>query len=920
MTKELSNERRPAPTGDDRLEIIRHPNGADDLPLEPSQPAEAALGRAAFLVRAGRLLASSMDYEATLAKLARLAVPDVADWCAVDLVEEGSGSIRRLALAQADPAMERLGRETNLRHVPSADDHSGPLRVIRTGESELVPAISDALPASSTGDDERLALLRETGFSSYMSVPLSARGSILGAITCIAAGSGRHYSVADLMMLEDLARTASVAVDSALLFHDLHDASAETEKSHALLDSLFATAPVGLAFWDTDLRYVRINESLAVINGLPVDAHLGKRPSEIHGTLGDAVEVQFRQVLETGEPLVDIELAGEIPSDPGICRSWVACFYPVLSPTHERLGIGAVVTDVTEGRRAAEALRESEERFRLLVEGVEDYAIYMVDPEGCVVSWNQGAEHIKGYGRDEVVGCPMTIFYTPEDVALGKPAEDLERAAAHGRWSEDRWRVRKDGSRFWANSTFTALRDDDGYLRGFCHVTHDITERKDMEERLANEAFHDSLTGLANRALFRDRIEHALSGRGHPEESIAVMFMDLDGFKRINDTLGHDAGDKLLATVADRLRDLLRPLDTAARLGGDEFGILLEDIHSERDAARVAERVLDVVSEPCELEGTEAVVKGSVGVVSRPSGMKVNDILRNADLAMYKAKEAGKGRYRMFEASMQEAVTRRLELENDLRRALDAREFVLYYQPIVDLGKGSIVGLEALLRWQHPKRGLVPPARFIDVAEETGLTVPLGWWVLREACRRGGAWQRDLRSEAPLVMSVNLSTKQFAHPDLVEELDRALRDSGIRPDSLVLEITEGLLMDDIEATIERLDELKGLGVRLAIDDFGSGYSSLSALRRLPVDIVKIDQSFVGTLGNASQESALTDVMIKLSATLHLEALAKGIEKAEQVDELRDFGCRRGQGYGFSEPLSAQEIEALLKRSELALVV
>ncbi|MCC6177251.1 MAG: EAL domain-containing protein [Chloroflexi bacterium] len=427
-----------------------------------------------------------------------------------------------------------------------------------------------------------------------------------------------------------------------------------------------------------------------------------------------------------------------------------------------------------------------------------------------------------------------------------------------------------------------------------------------------HQTLYDPLTNLANRALFMDRVEHALTHGGHQARSIAMLFLDLDHFKGVNDGGGHSAGDLILRAVADRLRGCVRAVDTVARLGGDEFGILLEDVRDVRDAARMAQRILDEITAPFALRDGQVTISGSIGLcLSGADRQAAETLVHYADVAMYAAKDAGRGRYAIFEAGMHAAVMRRLELEADLRLAVEREEFQLLYQPIVDLERGHIAGVEALVRWAHPRQGLVPPSEFIAVAEEAGQIVPMGRWALHEACRQAQAWHDAHPAHPPLSVSVNLSPRQLQDARIVEDVAAALAASGLDSRLLLIEVTEGVLMEDTEANIATLCRLKDLGVRLAIDDFGTGYSSLSYLRRFPIDVVKIDKSFIHGITEGPEASALARAIITLGRTLHLSTVAEGIECAAQFATLRDLGCDLGQGYYFAQPLPPSAVGGLL---------
>jgi diguanylate cyclase (GGDEF)-like protein len=434
-------------------------------------------------------------------------------------------------------------------------------------------------------------------------------------------------------------------------------------------------------------------------------------------------------------------------------------------------------------------------------------------------------------------------------------------------------------------------------------------------EKLSHRALHDPLTELPNRALFKDRVDHALARTNRYEGTIAAMFLDLDDFKSVNDTLGHSAGDSLLKEVAVRIRGCLRESDTAARLGGDEFGVIVENVGGEDDAHVVANRILEVFREPFMIEGNEILTNASLGIALPSPDGDGDQLMRSADLAMYSAKRGGKARVAFFASDMQEAALARMALENDLRRSVDRNEIVIHYQPIFSLAGNELMAVEALVRWNHPDHGLLSPADFIPVAEQTGAIVRIGKHVLDQACAQVKMWQAAYLLGSKLGLSVNLSGRQLQDPDLYGYVAAALHDSGLDPLCLTLEITESVLMEDLDSTAQTLRRLKKLGVRVAIDDFGTGYSSLTYLRRLPVDILKIDRSFVGGVSSSVEGAALTKAIIRLAMDLDLETVGEGIEEAEQVPALTSLGCEQGQGFYLARPLDEQALEAFLLASD-----
>lgn len=439
----------------------------------------------------------------------------------------------------------------------------------------------------------------------------------------------------------------------------------------------------------------------------------------------------------------------------------------------------------------------------------------------------------------------------------------------------------------------------------------DLEARKRVEQSMRHMAHHDALTGLPNRALFRDRLTHAMAQADRYHQKLAVLFLDLDRFKAINDTLGHNAGDQLLKIAAERLRSCVRDCDTVARLGGDEFTVIVDDIIEVQDAAVVAQKILDTLSQPFNLHGHEVFISVSVGITLYPNDDESADnLLRNADSAMYRAKEYGRNNYQFYVADMNVKARARLMLESSLRRALDRGEFALYYQPRVDLFSGRVIGAEALLRWRHPEMGLVPPTEFIPILEETGMIIPVGDWVLRQASRQNHIWQE--MGLPPIRMAVNLSARQFIQKDLAESVLRVLEGAGLLPEYLELEITEDLLIEHNQTNIITLAKLRSHGIHISIDDFGTGYSSLSYLKRLPIDTLKIDQSFVRDIVTDPDNKAIVSAIIAMASSLHLNVLAEGVETDEQLAFLRAQGCNEIQGFSFSHPLAAEDFEQLLR--------
>lgn len=596
---------------------------------------------------------------------------------------------------------------------------------------------------------------------------------------------------------------------------------------------------------------------------------------------------------------------------------------PIRDSAGNITGMSSIIRDISEAREMHEMLnrqaermiveaqkKKSERRFRALVQSSSD-VITIVDRDLRVIYQSPAMDRVFGYKADELVGRPLLQLIHSEDVrrithalttGLTRPGvlPLLKCRVLH-----------RDGGWRHTESAVTNLLDDTD-VNGIILNTRDVSERKQAEDELAHRALHDALTGLPNRVLLADRLQMSLSRLRRSSATLAVLFLDLDGFKTINDGLGHDTGDRLLIEVAKRLTADLRTSDTAARFGGDEFVVLCEEIRDEAEALAIAERVANSILEPVVIDGRELFITTSVGIaIARNPEVTAEELIRDADAAMYRAKGAGRGRCELFDEEMRLAVVARLEGESDLRRAIDRGELDVYYQPQVDLTSGALAGVEALLRWHHPERGMISPAEFIPLAEETGLIIDIGRFALRTACAQAADWHAKYPAHRQLKMSVNLSAKQLQQSSLIDEVADALLEWELDPTTLMLELTETSLIEDMDSNVTRLEELLRLGVKIAIDDFGTGYSSLNYLRRFPVDILKIDRSFVQGVAGGPEEAGLARAIIKLAQDLRLTTVAEGIETLEEATTLRGWGCDIGQGYLFARPLPAAEMEDVL---------
>ena len=578
--------------------------------------------------------------------------------------------------------------------------------------------------------------------------------------------------------------------------------------------------------------------------------------------------------------------------------------------------------------RIRRQLAERDQLFQLISENAADM-IALVDCDGRRLYNSPAYQKVLGYSPEELKATSSIEQIHPDDRA--RVLKAAERASLSGRGERMEYRVRhKDGTWRTLESTASPIRNAKGQTEKLVIVNRDITERKRAEEMLVHNAFHDGLTNLPNRALFLDRLQHALTlSKKRSNYKFAVLLIDVDEFKIINDSLGHTAGDELLIQIGQRLKDSVRQVDTVsrprasevlgrptnddtlARLGGDEFTILLDDIRDPIEAVRVAERVQAELATPFVVNHQEIVISASIGIASSTSPhTQAEDLLRDADIAMYRAKRAGKARCEVSDTAMHANAVKRLRLETDLRKALDQGEFRVYYQPIVSLQTGKITGFEALTRWQRPE-GILPPIEFIAVAEEIGLIIPMNRQLLREACQHLRSWQSEFPSSPPLTMSVNITSREFAQPDLASEIRKSLEQTGVDPGCLQLEITETIAMGDAEKSGHVLAQLKATGIGLSIDDFGTGYSSLSRLRRIPVDTLKIDRAFISHMDSDPENREIVRIIIMLAHNLGLKVVAEGAETEEHINLLKQLNCEMAQGYFFSRPADDQAMAKLL---------
>ncbi len=569
--------------------------------------------------------------------------------------------------------------------------------------------------------------------------------------------------------------------------------------------------------------------------------------------------------------------------------------------------------EITEQENAVSALQKIHDKLQISSNVLANVSegVIITDLESNILSVNHAVLTIFGYSEKEVLGQTPRLWKSQHhDKEFYKNI--WNSLLNTGRWHGEIWNRRKSGDVFPCQITITGLRNKKNILTHYVSVLSDISLAKESQEKLKYLAQYDQLTKLPNRRLLLDRLEQALNRAERKEHSLGLLLLDLDNFKEVNDSLGHKSGDILLMQTAKRLFECVRKSDTVARLGGDEFVVLLPDCQNVENVISVTQKILESLSIPFDIEGHEILISASIGITMFPDdGSKADILLKNADTAMYHIKHLEKNDFHFFTASMQEHIVKRLELTSQLRLAMEREQFLLYYQPKMDLATGMINGMEALIRWQHPEKGMVNPADFIPLAEETGIIIPLGEWVLSQACQQTRRWQEE--GLGPMRVSVNLSARQFQDKELLEMVESVIRETGIEDGMLELEITETTIMQDIERTIETLWQLRDLGALLSIDDFGTGYSSLNYLKRFPLDILKIDRSFITDITTDSNDRAVVEAIVSLSRHLKMKVVAEGVETKEQLDFLREQRCHEIQGYYLAKPLPVDEFRDFVRK-------
>ncbi|MEA2249345.1 MAG: hypothetical protein QOH46_3874 [Solirubrobacteraceae bacterium] len=701
--------------------------------------------------------------------------------------------------------------------------------------------------------------------------------------------------------------------DAQYLIAQMVDITQQRAAERALAESerrfrtLATASPAGIFSADATGRMLYANDRLGEIFELAADEMDGERWLQRvdPAWLGPLERAVASARDRGGSVALDVRLRAAIGA------RWVRINVAAIREGEETATFVGTVEDVTASIEARAELATREAEYRVLADHSGDF-LSRQDLDGRFLYASPASAAVVGYAPEQLIG------RTTEELGLTHPADGARVRAARSRLGRTArtatlaWRVvRPDGSTGWVESAVRTVSDDSGRAHQLVAVNRDVTARKEAEMELAHQAMHDALTGLPNRALFLDRLQQALRRAERAGTLVAVLFLDLDRFKVINDCFGHTAGDRVLCDVAARLTTALRPSDTISRFGGDELTVLCEDVDDDTSARGIAHRLAAMLEEPFIVDDGEAFLQASIGIALAGGDAIPEDIIRDADAAMYRAKERGRGRVEIFDEAMRRDARERVATESLLRRAIERDELRMHVQPVVGIGDGAIHGFEGLVRWMHPERGLVPPAEFIPLAEETGLIVPIGNWMLREVCRTIRRWH-DETGATWVRCSLNLSARHLQQPDLVARVASALAEFDVPPGRLVLEITESVVMESGTGPIETLDALKALGVRLALDDFGAGYSSLAHLHRFPLDVLKIDRSFTAAIGDDDQGASIAGAIVSLAQALGLVTVAEGIEDVAQQRALERMGCMFAQGYLFARPQPPEAFDEVLR--------
>jgi diguanylate cyclase (GGDEF)-like protein/PAS domain S-box-containing protein len=832
------------------------------------------------------------------------------------------------------------------------------------------PLMIAGVPEQYHVDDPKLSEKDRNHFKTYgaksiLTLPAQFLGRTYGFAEIWESREKRTFSAAEIQLLQNIAQQSMIAIENARLFAETEKRlkeQAALRKANELLSSSLALDEIltHLAMQlcqaiNTTSTYIcdynpKTKTSKVLAEFITDEAN----PLEKISDLGETHEEGYNQLIVAGVPeqyhVDDPELSDDdrehllmygaksvlvLPAQYlgrtfGFVEIWESRQKRKFSDDEiqlcQNIAQQAMIAienarlyeqaqdEIAERRRIENALQESQERYALVAQGAKD-GIWDWDLKTDEIYFSPRWNALLGLNNAESRDKPAHWFERihPDD----RERVQLEiKSHLEGKTQrlENEYRIRhENGAYLWALSRGIAVRDNKDKAYRMAGSLSDITERKRAEEQLLHDALHDSLTGLPNRALFMDRLDRAIERtKRKPDYLFAVLFLDLDQFKVINDSLGHSVGDLLLIAIARRLLVYLRSVDTVARLGGDEFVVLLEDLDSPEDAINVTERILEEIALPFEIEDHQIFTTVSIGIVMSTAGYdRPDEVLRDADIAMYQAKGQGRATHQVFTSAMRSKAKERLQLENELRRAIGLQEFRIFFQPILDLEDSRVIGFEALVRWEHPQRGLLGPPEFIAVAEETGLIIPIDWWVLRQACQQTKEWQDSFLSNPPISISVNLSGKHFARLDLYDQVVNILEVTGLAPEHLILEITENTIIENTLHATRLISKLRDLKIQVQIDDFGTGYSSLSYLQKYPIDAIKIDRSFISKMSDGGNHAEIVKTIVTFARELGMEAIAEGVETEAQLDQLKTWNCQYGQGYLISKPMDKESAQQMV---------
>jgi len=758
-------------------------------------------------------------------------------------------------------------------------------------------------------DTFRHAVLIVIGFSALLAIPIGiyfTRTTITGPVERLiehasAIASGQREKLQGFRQageLGTLARALDVMVESL----DLRER--ELRSAQKEIDAILSNSPAVIYIKDTEGKYILVNQQYEELFAVSNKLIRGKTDFDIFPeNLATTLHKNDQEVLTSLQPKQFEETTWQDGSD----HTYLSVKFPLFDDEGQVFAVCGISTDITERKKSEDQLLLA----RRIIESASD-GIVVTDLDGNIEDVNAAYERISGYSLEEVIGKKPSVSQSGKhDKAFYEKM--WKEIIESGRWEGEIWDRRKNGEMYPALMSINAVYDESGKPTHYVSIFNDITLKKETEYRLEELAYFDALTGLPNRLLFRDRLNHEIASCRRHRSKLAVIFIDLDHFKLINDSQGHLAGDKLLEVIGKRLLAKGRDTDTISRMGGDEFTVVLTDVIDPEQISVFVRDLLAAISAPMTIFGKSVQIGASAGVAIYPEdGEDMESLIKNADIALYQAKEQGRNTYHFYSIDLQEKILARIGLERDLRAAIDENQFVLHYQPKFDLQTREIIGMEALVRWQHPEEGLVPPSRFIPLAEETGLIVPIGEWVLETACQQVSQWRSGFNRK--LRVAVNLSAAQLKMENLVHRVRDIINKCDLTHDSVELELTESMVMEDVDRALVMMDKLRQLGIHLSIDDFGTGYSSLGYLKRFPLDSVKIDKSFVQDLGKEGHDAAIIGAIIAMADKLRMNVIAEGIESETHLRLLLQAGCTEGQGYYLGKPMPAEELTAMLQET------